>query len=182
MSETAEIKASELIGKVFGKLTVLRVSKGQRHGGLNRGTRLVCKCACGKESDVPAKALRAGVRVSCGCVIPGRLPGNTGAINELFHAFRKNANTRELEVAVTRSEFEDLILKPCVYCGDPGGCKYRNTGLVWNGIDRVDSSIGYTTSNSVTCCKTCNYAKRLMTRDEFLAWIKRVATHQKLFV
>ena len=28
-----------------------------------------------------------------------------------------------------------------------------------NGIDRVDSNIGYTNENSVPCCKTCNFAK-----------------------
>jgi hypothetical protein len=175
--EAAETAAAALVGSVFGRLTVLRVSETRRTGGIL----LSCLCSCGRSTEVPAKALRAGVRVSCGCFKGTKLPGHTGAINELFHALKKNAATRELGVSLTRAEFENLILRPCVYCGDTGGSKFRNTGLIWNGIDREDSSLGYTTDNCVTCCKTCNYAKRRMTRDEFFAWVKRVATHQNLF-
>jgi hypothetical protein len=173
-----EAKAAALIGEVFGKLTAVQVAKGE---WTSRGIRLLCKCACGREVNVPATALRAGVRVSCGCVVPGKLPEHTGAVNELFHALKKNAATRGLEVGITREEFDALIRKPCVYCGSTGRCNYRNTGLFWNGIDRVDSSVGYHPQNVVTCCKHCNYAKRLMTRDEFLGWVKQVATHQQLF-
>ena len=43
-----------------------------------------------------------------------------------------------------------------------------------NGIDRIDSNIGYTKENSVSCCKFCNTAKSTMSRDEFLKWIKKV--------
>ena len=46
--------------------------------------------------------------------------------------------------------------------------------LKCNGIDRIDSSKGYTVENSVPCCKYCNTAKNTMSVDEFLKWIGRV--------
>ena len=46
--------------------------------------------------------------------------------------------------------------------------------LKCNGIDRVDSSKGYTLENSVPCCKYCNIAKHTMTSTEFYAWVRRV--------
>ena len=46
--------------------------------------------------------------------------------------------------------------------------------LKCNGIDRIDSSKGYTVENSVACCKYCNTAKNTMSVDEFLKWIGRV--------
>lgn len=44
--------------------------------------------------------------------------------------------------------------------------------LKCNGIDRVDSSKGYTVENSVACCKYCNTAKNTMTESEFYTWTK----------
>ena len=43
-----------------------------------------------------------------------------------------------------------------------------------NGIDRLDSNIGYTNENSVTCCKTCNFAKNTLSESEFYSWIKKI--------
>lgn len=49
-----------------------------------------------------------------------------------------------------------------------------NGAYTYNGIDRVDNNKGYTITNSVPCCKDCNFAKRDMTHDEFIAWVTRV--------
>jgi hypothetical protein len=45
-------------------------------------------------------------------------------------------------------------------------------------LDRIDSSKGYSISNVVPCCATCNKAKLAMPRDEFLGWIDRVYQFQ----
>ena len=41
------------------------------------------------------------------------------------------------------------------------------THVSYNGIDRLDSSLGYTKDNIVTCCKICNYAKNKMKFEDF---------------
>jgi len=48
--------------------------------------------------------------------------------------------------------------------------------LEWahNGIDRIDSSKGYTIDNCVSCCTECNYAKHEMSVDEYKSFIQRV--------
>lgn len=53
-------------------------------------------------------------------------------------------------------------------------CKHFLIYLKINGIDRVDSNIGYTKDNSVPCCKYCNFAKHTMSEDDFYVWVKRV--------
>lgn len=44
---------------------------------------------------------------------------------------------------------ENIIHKPCVYCGD--------THLI--GCDRIDNSKGHLKTNVVPCCCSCNKAR-----------------------
>jgi len=46
---------------------------------------------------------------------------------------------------------------------------------VYNGVDRLDSSIGYTVSNCVASCGDANLAKQSLTYDEFIALCKEIA-------
>ena len=52
-----------MIGKKFGKLTVLKET-----GKNNRGILFLCSCECGKEKVFPGKDLRSGNNKSCGCL------------------------------------------------------------------------------------------------------------------
>lgn len=49
------------IGAVFGQLTVIAV-------GGDKGGRILCRCACGKEKSCEAHRLRNGHVKSCGCL------------------------------------------------------------------------------------------------------------------
>lgn len=53
---------------------------------------------------------------------------------------------------LTRNQFDAIRQRDCFFCGLHDS----------NGIDRLYPSMGYTTTNSVPCCKTCNYAKNDM--------------------
>lgn len=55
--------------------------------------------------------------------------------------------------------------------------RYNDDVLLYNGIDRVDSSLGYTVDNVVPCCKLCNQAKNNLSKQEFVDWVKRVYDH-----
>lgn len=50
---------------------------------------------------------------------------------------------------LTRQLFNEIRGNDCFYCGLDNA----------SGIDRLYPALGYTVSNSVPCCKTCNYAK-----------------------
>ena len=54
--------------------------------------------------------------------------------------------------------------KPCHYCG----CEIKVTGL-----DRKDSSKGYTPDNVVPCCWSCNSKKGTKPYEEFMDEIKK---------
>lgn len=43
-----------------------------------------------------------------------------------------------------------------------------------NGIDRLDSNIGYNIENCVTCCKQCNIMKNVWSEKDFLNKIKEI--------
>jgi hypothetical protein len=83
----------------------------------------------------------------------------------------------DLDEVALRTIFQGL----CYYCGaEPSQICRSKSGrseFIYNGIDRIDNSVGYCESNVVPCCQICNYAKRDMNFSEFIAWIKRVYTH-----
>ncbi len=56
--------------------------------------------------------------------------------------------------------------------------KFPVTDYFYNGVDRVDKSIGYTKTNCVTCCSICNMSKRQLSLQEWLHWVDRIYTHQ----
>ena len=62
-------------------------------------------------------------------------------------------------------------------------CNYCNTLINYNGIDRIDSSIGYIEKNCVACCTTCNIMKGTKSVDEFLKIVKYIlAINLKIFI
>ena len=48
---------------------------------------------------------------------------------------------------------------------------------MYNGIDRKDNNLGYTPKNVVPCCSVCNFAKKNMPFDAFMAWIARLTEY-----
>lgn len=117
--------------------------------------------------------------------------GNTGK-RTTTHGHRVESKRREItrraadrgiEWSLSDEEASALIVGDCRYCGkksvanaDPTLSRTNAAGL--NGIDRVDSSLGYAPSNVVACCYRCNSGKHTQTHDEFVAWIKLV--HSRL--
>ena len=85
----------------------------------------------------------------------------------MFDSYRRNANKRGLTFNLTRDYFQQLTHQPCIYCG---GMHHKG----YNGIDRIDSRIGYEPNNVAGCCKTCNLAKNNQPIDSWLAWLERI--------
>jgi hypothetical protein len=53
-------------------------------------------------------------------------------------------------VNISREEYIECALKPCLYCGEVDG----------ESVDRIDSNIGYEANNIVPSCWPCNALKR----------------------
>lgn len=77
---------------------------------------------------------------------------------------------------------------PCHYCNRkdinsvtvsskiPGEVLLAN--FRYNGLDRVDNSVGYEETNCVPCCVVCNRAKNSMPYNEFIEYIRGLVNHQ----
>lgn len=143
-----------------------------------------CKCDCGNEKIINIRSLNNGHTQSCGCLkkIGIKLEKGVASFNTLFYAYQKSAKRRNISFVLTEEEFKSLTLLPCFYCGkEPSQIyksnKYGNGNYIYNGIDRVNNSLGYILDNCVPCCGICNRAKDVMTKEEFLNWIETVYAH-----
>lgn len=68
------ISPKDLIGHIFGKLTVIGLVTEHRRPSLSRW---LCQCSCGKQSQVVTTYLTTGKTTSCGC-LRGKLNNLTG--------------------------------------------------------------------------------------------------------
>jgi hypothetical protein len=59
-----EKKIPNLVGKTFGRLTVIEI--GPRTS-VKKGTYYLCRCECGNLKEIKAQALVSGATLSCGC-------------------------------------------------------------------------------------------------------------------
>lgn len=53
--------------------------------------------------------------------------------------------------------------------------KIGGKSFLFNGIDRMDSKLGYSDSNCVPCCGAANFAKRRMPYSDFVSWLDSAA-------
>lgn len=176
------IKPVDHAGKRFGRLIALNLIPRKTRWG-NRIWE--CKCDCGTIKEISSSQLVAGYSRSCGCLQRDiqrkrflKSPGE-GSFNLIFKTYRNNADGRSF--TISEQQFRDMIARPCHYCGRPPFNIYKSlygTGdLIYNGIDRVDSSRGYEPDNCVPCCKFCNRAKMAMSISDFKAWVNLVYAH-----
>ena len=165
-------------GSVYYKLTVVKRFI-QPHA---RDALWLCRCDCGNTKIVTGSRLRTGSVKSCGCWRSGLLPKGEAAFNQVFGRIKRDAKKRGYIFGLTKEYVRELNKQPCYYCGvlESNTCSHpRKNGVYrYNGIDRVDSSIGYINGNVVSCCQVCNNAKGVMNTDDFLKWVNRVVIYQ----
>lgn len=175
-------------GDRFGRLTVIRKDGVHRKPCGTTQSKYLCQCDCGNQIIVLGQNLRNGNTKSCGCLSKEikdarRLPENKGVINQIILQYKRHARDRGLSWELDYDQVNELINAPCYYCGTERSnhkiTKNCKEGYDHNGIDRIDSSVGYVSGNVVPCCKVCNCAKSDMSQKEFILWAKRVANHTK---
>ena len=128
--------------------------------------------------------------------------GEIVAWNRLYAVYKYSARLKKLSFHLSIEEFKQLCSKNCYYCGAAPRefYKYYNnlhkiadrkkhkideeyaksTIIKYNGIDRMDSNIGYIIENCVPCCTIHNYMKSKLTKKEFLDNVKQVYEFLKL--
>lgn len=166
-----------LIGQTFNHLEVLSYEGKEKWN---------CLCACGQQALVNTYKLKSGHTKSCGCIKLEKgkarmdLRDVLTAPKKLFRDYQRRALKKNLDFELTFEECFLLFKGSCIYCkSEPFqiATNYnvdKDNDFIYNGIDRLDNSKGYTLSNSASCCKFCNYAKRDRTIEEFKEWSSKL--------
>lgn len=173
-------RVKDLTGIVFGEWTVIGPFKMARYKCGQIRISWFCRCSCGRKKYVLAKTLASNQSTRCpNC--KGRNPTGITARNSIRTKYRGAARNRGLSWKISDLSFDALIKSTCYYCGTPPNQINRtNSGdeCIYNGIDRLDNSKGYSPDNVVSCCGPCNHAKGTMPKDAFILWIAKV--HENL--
>lgn len=181
------------VGMRYGRLVVVEYA-GRDH---RNKVLWLCKCDCGNKKVVVGDNLSSGKSNSCGCLKKeflekkgnqwGLFTDRKMAIARVQYNHIKRRHMKMTGELMSFDDFYDKIRQLCYYCGlefsktledifaeTKSNKKLSDEILQCNGIDRIDSSIGYTKENTVPCCKFCNCAKNTMSVDEFKNWATRL--------
>ena len=175
------------LGDKFGKLTVIS-SEGKP--SKTRHEYFKCLCECGNTKSIRKDHLNnkpKGIK-SCGCLYktmyrPHMLEKGIAGFNDWYNKFKHACDIRKKHLALSKEFVYNLTQQNCHYCNTEPNLVFLkgryNGDFIYNGIDRVDNTLGYVEGNVVSCCKMCNIAKASYTKTEFLDWINQVYRHQK---
>jgi len=131
-----------------------------------RSGRKVCRVCCNKEYSEWCKR--------GGNILVNRnnlryYNKNKDTVDYRYLRLKTGAKQRNKELNITLEQFKKLWELPCKYCGDE---------VTTAGLDRVDSSRGYTMDNIVRCCEKCNRAKNNMSVKDFIIHCRKIVyTH-----
>lgn len=179
----------DMTGHRFGSLTVMEIVEFPSI----QATVWAAQCDCGREILVTRSHLKTNGLTHCGCLSRKYKPGTLGiggkpsrggytqsaVFNMLYASYRQGAAERGIGFCLSKQQFAEMIDMPCRYCGNLLSNEYKlgDKSLAYNGIDRIDSRLGYTAENCAPCCVTCNRMKMAMDVDEFLAHVRAISRY-----
>lgn len=183
-------RAANLIGQKIGELTVIKKLDDNTNFSLSN---FLCKCSCGKECVRKGKSLTASQRMyknsNCGCIFIGSKrileEKEISSVKRIFSTYKHSAKIRGLSFDLSFDFFKNTISKRCTYCGGEGTNRRKVTkanegfNLDYNGIDRVDNTVGYEKTNCVPSCFICNRAKKDLSKEDWELYIKRIINFNK---
>lgn len=172
-------KRKDLTGQTFGRLTVLGVDP-------QYSERIVVKCDCGEVKTVIYYNLMDGNTNSCGCLERSKNPQLASA----KLVWRGDYKDGDLSL----DDFLILSQKNCYYCNDTpknlrniakqNSANYceisknnKDYDFIYNGLDRIDSSMPHNKNNVVTSCITCNWMKNNLSYNDFMNKIISIYTN-----
>ncbi len=97
----------------------------------------------------------------------------TNSIDAQYRVYQTSSKPRRLDFSISKEQFTILVKDPCYYCGT-----IQEKGF--NGIDRLDSTEGYSKENCVSCCQMCNMMKGSLGPNIFVHQAEHILTHLKI--
>lgn len=148
-----------------------RVDRLDNTKGYEKGNVVACckPCNFAKCADTPEEFTHKCHRVASFYPPKGAASARDSnqAHPSAYTAFLSSSTKRGIAVSIPASVYLSLVVKDCTYCGAPA--------MDTNGLDRLDSKLGYEDGNVVPCCSDCNYLKGTLPLDKFIRLVKRVA-------
>lgn len=183
-------RIKNIVGQKFGTLTVIGpYFKEKSSDGKRVYILWPVRCDCGVEKYMRRCNLLTAK--SCGCKSPHppvqKYKNRTAALEKkIFNTYKKKAKERFIEFDLTIKDFVLLIYNECGYCGLGHSLEKKDNIseelIKYNGIDRIDNSLGYKKYNCISCCKFCNIAKNDYSEDFFIEKIKKIIHYRRLGV
>lgn len=182
---------NDMTGKRSERLSIIK-----RIENKNNKVMYECQCDCGNIVEVRADSLQQkkfhNTR-SCGCLqkekakeigIRCRKDPYIKLNNDMYVKYRRRCILSNKKWDISKEDFKNLINANCHYCNSTPSNKLihphiKNEILLYNGIDRIDSSKGYEFGNVLSCCAICNYAKNDYSIEEFYEWANRICKNLK---
>lgn len=170
------------IGKTYNFLTVLELFQKPIK------SLFLCKCICGNEQTHIASDVINGNAKSCGCKKKELFKESKRITYEkkfqfpvekkMYSSYKSQCKIAKKDFLLTFEEFKDLVNSICNYCGEPPSklrfVQNKEKEKPLNGIDRVNNEIGYILDNCVPCCTTCNFMKKMLTKEDFLNQVNKI--------
>ena len=179
---TKDLNFTDLVGKVFGRLTVIKKYGKDKHGRIL----WLCKCECGNESIVATGVLTSGKAKSCGCLnselTSKRMSG------ENHPNYNPNLTDEDRERGRHIDGYEEWVYKvkeladfTCHCCGQRGHKLHSHhlDGYNWCKERRVDLT------NGVCLCEECHkefhhvYGNKNNTKEQYIEFKNNKLTKQK---
>jgi hypothetical protein len=109
-----------------------------------------------------------------------RLSVEDAATNQIISQYKRGASVRQITWNLKREDVVSLLKAKCFWCGEPPSNTFvlkrtfDYSTFVYNGIDRLDNRVGYTSINCVASCGTCNWMKKDLSKEEFVAHARKI--------
>jgi len=152
----------------------------------------VVLCSCGKQKVFWKKfSLLKAKTCGCGTDSAGFTAKQARSIKSRMQGYKNGAKRRNFEWRLSYVDFVRISTQNCFYCNskpskwdcmsnspslqkDSPNVVHKEYEILFNGIDRFDTKIGYIVENCVPCCKNCNRAKSDLQFEDFKEHIKTI--------
>jgi hypothetical protein len=187
-NETFSVKEKDLLkyGEKVNTFTFLRTEL------VGKNKTLICACRCGAEKRFwKLSAIKRQETCGCGMDDVGLTAKQRRSMLSRMQGYKSGAKIRNFAWEITYEQFVKVATGNCFFCNAPPkvwdcvsnapsvrkDCPNINPAdylIKFNGIDRLNSKLGYVMDNIVSCCVHCNRAKSDMTYNEFVDHVQRM--------
>jgi len=170
----------DLTGRRFYSLVILSYVKNDKFGKAIWKVR----CDCGKEKNINASGMKAGIVKSCGCYKRRKLSkGYKDISGSWWRKLQKSAVVRGYDFDITIEEVWGIFVRQNKKCAlsavdlvmFPNNDKYY---LQTASLDRIDSTKGYYRNNVQWVHKRVNFLKRNYPEEELLYWSSKIVKNK----